>query len=380
LKILIVVPNIVSYVAFLTGLGATLERKGVEVHLACSMDGAGPCEIPPELPGCLHPIDFPRGMNPVAHLASARELNRVVEQVRPDLVHAHFSAAIFTTAIARTKNWPVTYGTFHGVHFALTSGWKSSLVKRAETWAAGKMDAVWVLSEDDKECLSAAAPRATVHTQNSCGIGCELDRFDPAAISEAARSSLRAEYGFTPEHCVFAFVGRFVHFKGFAGVVKAFLKLAGSHPEVRLLLIGVRDALHPTGLTPEEEAELANSPQVIQAGYQSQVQNYLPIADAVVFPSEREGMPVCLMEALAMGVPVITRDARGCRDVVRDQIDGLAIREFSVESLVAAMAQLAEDAELRRRLSAAALAGRERFSREAYISEQIEIYRRGVAC
>src|SRR5205814_10672473 len=94
----------------------------------------------------------------------------------------------------------------------------------------------------------------------------------------------------------------------------------------------------------------------------------------MVFPSRREGMPVCVMEALALGVPVITCDARGCRDVVRDDVDGLVLRERTVESLCAAMGRAAADEPLRTRWAARAIADRERFSRLPFVAAQRRIY------
>ena len=75
-----------------------------------------------------------------------------------------------------------------------------------------------------------------------------------------------------------------------------------------------------------------------------------------------------------MGVPVITCDSRGCRDVVRNQVDGIVLKECTVDNLVSAMALLAEDENLHSRLVANALAGRERFSCLNYIREQMQIY------
>ena len=150
----------------------------------------------------------------------------------------------------------------------------------------------------------------------------------------------------------------------------------GSSPNraVRLLLIGAPDSLHPTGLSAVEEQALNASAQIINAGYRPDVERCLAAADAMVFPSLREGMPVCLMEALALGVPAITCNTRGCREVVRDGIDGLVLRDPSVESYRAALERVAGDVGLRQRWAAQAIADRERFSRDRFISEQNHIY------
>ncbi len=73
--------------------------------------------------------------------------------------------------------------------------------------------------------------------------------------------------------------------------------------------------------------------RVILAVWQANVADWLSIADLCVFASERGGMPVCLMESLSMGVPVITANTRGCRDVVRDGVDGVVLDEPSGEDL-----------------------------------------------
>ena len=372
-RLLLVIPKIVSYRAFLREVCRELVADGVEVHVACSPERlwgeSGGCE---EVGVQMHGIEFARGMNPAAHLRAARDLNSLVEALRPDLGHAHFSASIFTTALARTPRWPKTIATFHGVSFLAMSGWKATLLRAMETWAVRRLDATWVLTDDDRDGVRAAAPRAAVHTLPGFGLGCDLERFTPQGAN--ARNGLRAEFGYTPEHVVFAFVGRFTDFKGFDLVTRAFLEVTATNPNARLLLVGARDRLHPTGLSASEEAVLHASPQVLDAGFRADVERCLAAADVMVFPSRREGMPVCLMEALALGVPVITSDSRGCREVVRHEVDGLILRERNVSTLVAAMARVLADAELRQKWSAAAVAGRERFSRERFVIEQRRIY------
>ncbi len=370
MRLLIIIPNVVSYRAFLSDLCAEKVANGHEVHVACAPAGQwGGDSAAPEQSGVrFHSIEFARGMNPLDHALAARRLRRLVRTIRPDLIHAHFSAALFTTALARTGDWPMTIGTFHGISFPARTGPESALIRMAELFSARRFDEICVLTEDDAVCLRKAIPALPVRTLSSAGLGCDLERFTPVP------ADLRAALGFTPEQCVFVFVGRFASFKGFADVVRAFLQLAPAHPKARLLLVGVRDSLHESGLSEDDERAMHACPQIVDAGFQSDVRPHLAASDVMVFPSSREGMPVCLMEALAMGIPAITRDARGCREVVRDGRDGFVLRDYDEARLAQAMKQLADDAPLRERMAAEARAGRERFSRKHFIAAQRKIY------
>jgi len=380
MRLLLVMPNIVSYSSFLGELGADALRSGSEVHLACSTRNfADPLAAPaapvaPPKPGepTVHPIEFARGMNPIAHLRAARGLRALVDQLKPDVVHAHFDAAILTTAVARVRRWPATIATFHGLSFPILSGWRKLAIRAATVWAVRHFDTVWVLNSENLGLLRAAAPRADIRSFQSTGVGCDITRF--VAPSKAGRDTVRTSLGFSPDHCVFAYVGRLVEAKGFAATVRSFLHFAHGHPNARLLLVGGRDPLHPSGLTDAEEAALNAAPNIVATGHRDEVEHYLGAADVMVLPSFREGMPVCLMEALAMGVPVLTRDVCGCRDVVRDGIDGIVVRDCTVGNLAAAMQQFAAQPDLRRQMSERALADRDRFSRRHFVREQQEIY------
>jgi len=374
MRVLIVIPNVISFQSFLGGLAAQMIAAGDEVHLACNLDtiwGNDPA-VPDQAGVRQHRIEFPRGMNPLQHFKAARQLRRLVATLRPDLIHAHFSAAIFTTALAHKRGWAYSIATFHGLSFPVRTGVGGRIIRFAETFSARQFDEVCVLTDDDTAALRRAVPGVRVGTLPSCGLGCDLAEFAPASAPE--REAQRATLGFTPEHCVFVFVGRFVSFKGFDATVRAFLRLAADHPQVRLLLVGMRDPIHPDGLSESEEQALAACSQVVDVGFQKDVQRYLAAADVMVFPSAREGMPVCLMEALAVGIPAITRDSRGCREVVRDGVDGVVLGACDPEPLSRAMQRLADDLPLRARLAAQALAGRERFSRRHFVAAQRAVY------
>jgi glycosyltransferase involved in cell wall biosynthesis len=123
--------------------------------------------------------------------------------------------------------------------------------------------------------------------------------------------------------------------------------------QASLLLVGAPDDAHASGLTAAERRSLAVDPRVVDAGWQWNVAPYLAVADICLLPSTREGLPVTAMEALAMGVPVVTVDSRGCRDVVRDGIDGFVLPAADAD-LIAEMLRGVKD-EARRHYVAAEL-------------------------
>lgn len=375
-RVLLVIPKFTSFQFFLTEVAAALTDSGVEVHLACD---AGDGLLGHQRGVRVHQVAFPRGMDLLAHWRAAGQLNRIVQRVQPDIVHAHFSAAIFTTALARRRRWPFTLGTFHGLNYVLNTSRTARLARLAETWSATRLDAAWVLTDDDLAALERDAPRANVQRQSGYGIGCVLERFDPARVSPEERRALRARLGLNESDYVFVFVGRRVWFKGFPLVAKAFLSIANSLPAAKLLLVGAADPIHPSGLSSQEEATLLGHPQVVDAGFQPDLPPYLAVASAMVFPSSREGVPVSVMEAVAMGLPVITLDSRGCREVVRHGVNGLIAESPTAEAVAAAMMRLAQDAELGVRLGSQAFAMRDHFDRHLYVQWQLAIYREVLA-
>lgn len=370
-RLLFIIPKQLSYRLFLNELAEVLTASGVEVHCACLMEHS----VSAESSVRFHHVPFARGMNLVRHFRMAHQLRVLVSEIRPDLIHAHFSSAIFTTAIAAENNWPITIGTFQGLSYPLTRGrLKRLALKQAEIWASSQLHGVWVLTQDDYFRLKTDIPSAKIYLQRGFGFGCRLQHFDPTIISRDERERLREALDIDMDDLVYTFIGRFTEFKGFGLTVQSFLELNKRFPKSKLLLIGRFDDLHPSGLNKSQIAQLSNHPNIRNLGWQSDVRKYLSITDAVVFPSEREGVPVSLMEAIAMGVPVITMNARGCRDVVIDKLNGLLIYERSTSALMREMIRIYEDDQLRNSLVGGALATRERFDRKHYINEQLHIY------
>lgn len=339
MRLLLIIPTYASYRAFLRQLSEQGLAHGHEVAVACGTmtdhDAAETCNRAGSARVQFHRLTLPRGMNPVSHLRAATALRQFIRTWKPDVVHAHFSAAIFTTSLALRKSDPwKSLATFQGLIFPLAQGVRRFLFKELESWSARRFDRVHVLTSDDLAALRQTSPTANVELQHGYGFGCE-DRFlDTPLPDPAAKMALRAEVGIPESAGVWIFVGRLTAFKGFDLVVRAFWEVRRTQTNLHLLVIGEKDPIHPTGLTPQEMARYTSDPFIVRTGWQSDVLPWLDRSDVMVFPSEREGMPVCVMEALARGLPVVACRVRGCRELIEDGKTGFFLSTRSLSAVV----------------------------------------------
>jgi teichuronic acid biosynthesis glycosyltransferase TuaC len=166
--------------------------------------------------------------------------------------------------------------------------------------------------------------------------GCDVDRFQPPA----RRAEVRRRMGVAEEERLLVFCGSVEAHKGAAELTSAWLTFAARHPEWRLLVLGAR--------TDQSLARrLAASPRVHMAGQipEARVAAALQAADAFVQPSRAEGLANATMEAMATGLPVITTDAGGQREVVENGRTGWLVPVGDAIALSSALEALAADRE-----------------------------------
>jgi len=349
--------------------------------------GPGPMVKRLEAAGIAHvPIrSFGRSVDVGADIRAARELRHVFKALRPDIVHTHNpKPGIIGRVLGRAQRVPVVVNTVHGLYAQETDSLKRRLpVYTAERFAASFSDAELVQSIEDVDTLvRLGVPRDRVHL---LGNGIDLERFTPSLQGLAQSVALRQQFGIGSQVPVVGVIGRLVWEKGYREFFDAIKQLKSSvGTPFEVVVVGPTEPNKRDGVGDEDISRMS-SLGVHFLGSRNDVDVLLQMFDLFVLPSHREGFPRAAMEACAMGLPVITTNIRGCRQVVRHEHNGLLYEPGESTQLAESIRRLVDDRLLRRRLGAA---GAERahvdFDQQRVIERTLAVYRtllseRGIA-
>jgi teichuronic acid biosynthesis glycosyltransferase TuaC len=167
--------------------------------------------------------------------------------------------------------------------------------------------------------------------------GCDADRFRPAESRDRARASV----SFAPNLSYFVCVATVLERKGMAELAAAWRSFSARRSGWRLVVVGPIVSRHLARELKESGRDTVTLTGQVPA---DRVLNYLQAADGYVQPSHTEGIANATMEAMAVGVPVVTADAGGQRELISDGSDGWVVPVHDVPALVRAMMELADDA------------------------------------
>lgn len=373
MRLLIIITDLGSFNNFLSELALKMIQLGHSVDVICSNNKVININDKDNFTDRginIHFVDFPRGYNIYKQYKASIQIYGLAKKINPNLVHVHFTTGIFTTILFKKLPF-YTIGTFHGLGFTSVKGIKRIIFKLVEYFCFSRLDQVWVLNNFDLGSIKGRI-KNKVYKLDTAGVGCDLSKFDINSKIVDKKNELNIR----ENDFVITYTGRFVNFKGFGLVIKSFLKLNKLHPFMfKLVLIGGYDPIHPTGLTKDEEEEFLSCIDIIRVGFTNEVETYLSISDVFLFPSLKEGMPVCIIEALAMGLPVITADSRGCNDLVVNEQNGVLLSSNpSVDEIIKAIIYLKNSPLLIDKIKKHNIENRWWLSRNVYVEKQIEVY------
>lgn len=330
-----------SLIKFRGPLLRALVAKGLDVHVAAP-DLADVPDIRTELEALgitLHEIGLKRtGTNPVADLATVAELWRLMRRIRADYVLGYtIKPVIYGSLAAWLAGVPNRFALVTGLGYAFTGeasgkrGLLRKLIQRLYRFGLSKSRKVFFQNPDDEalfrqlKLLPADIPSCVV---NGSGVD----------VADYALAPL-------PEKPSFLLIARLLGDKGVREYAQAARKVKAQYPDAVFRLVGWIDD-NPDAISQQELDEWVNTGIVEFLGKLADVRPAIAECNVYVLPSYREGTPRTVLEAMAMGRPVITTDAPGCRETVVDGDNGFLVPVKAVDELAAAMVKFLENPEL----------------------------------
>ncbi len=301
-----------------------------------------------------------RGANPIRELQSLLALRSIYKRIRPDLVH-HFTAKprVYGAFAARLAGVPVVVASVNGLGYVYTGrSLKSSVVRPITTLlnrlAFGISEAVLFQNHDDSRFFEETGMVSSKKIKYvPGGSGVDTAFFSPDAVDAAGSSALRGTLSIPVDAPVVVMIGRILTHKGVCEYVESARVVAGDRG-AQFLLVGPADPGNPASIPQETLVEWGKKGYIRYLGERSDIRELMAMADVVVLPSYREGFPRVLLEAAAMGKPMVTTDTPGCRDVVDDGKNGLLVPVGDAGALASAVVKLLASPELRAQMGEAA--------------------------
>jgi len=327
----------------------------------------------------VHSIKIDRKITSISNIKSIYKLTELIQRNRYDFVHVHTPiASVLGRIAAKIAGVKGIVYTAHGFPFHD----QSSLLQyrfyfTVEKFTALLTDLILTQSYEDFTTAQKSGlcpPQKVRHLSN----GIDIERFRRDRIHSSSHQ-LRSALGI-PETAdlIIGTVGRLTRKKGSEYLIQAAASLLPQFPHLHILVIGGQLSTDPEPFQAQlfqQIRTLGIENNVTLANYRQDIPELLGLLDIFTLPSfTHEGLPRSILEAMAMELPVVATNIRGCREAVVDGETGLIVPPRNREKLVEALGKLLADSSLREKFGKA---GRQRVEaefNEDFVFQRLEKY------
>lgn len=314
-------------------------------------------------------VAFPlsrQGANPFNEFITFWRLIRLYQKVQPEIVH-HFTIkpVIYGSMAAHLLRIPGIINSITGLgHLFIDPGFVTRLLRGFAKWLYRfSLRGTQVIFENPEDRKTFIKNKCIKPEQSHLilGTGVDVNKFQPTQRTNAIPIVL--------------FSGRLLATKGLTEYMDAIGILKQKGLAARFAVAGTVDPGNPASIPSEQLDSWKRSELAEWWGWQDDMPSTLAKIDIFCLPSYREGIPNALLEACASGLPIVTNDVPGCRDVVQHGVNGLLVPPREVHALAEALEALLTDPARRYTMGQA---GRQlaidRFSLTHIIIQNLEVY------
>jgi glycosyltransferase involved in cell wall biosynthesis len=342
-----------------------LLSRNLSVEIACSIDPY--FEKLQQQGYAIHPIPIDRKISPVLNIKSIYALVNLIRKQQYDLVHVHTPiAAVLGRVAAKIAGVKRIVYTSHGLPFHDRSSLKEyTLYSNVEKFAALLTDLILSQNHEDiatAKKLGLCPPEKIAYLGN----GVDIDRFKRDRLDPIHQTQLRKSLGIPDTaDLIIGTIGRLTRKKGCGYLIEATVKLLSQFPNLHTIVIGSEVTGDPEPIKAEVMKRIRTlgiEKHFTFTGSRQDISELLGLLDIFTLPTfSHEGLPRSILEAMAMGLPVVATDIRGCREAVIDGETGFIVPPQDSEKLAEALGRLLSDADFRQ---ACGKAGRQRVETE----------------
>lgn len=307
-------------------------------------------------------------VNPWRETLAVSELVRIYRRWRPDIVHhVALKPVLYGSIAARLAAVRGCVNALPGLGYVFSAkgakaGAARFLVRGTLAWVARARTWHNIVQNKDDEALLRKLGASRSRTHLIRGAGVDVERFQCEG---------------PPDGNVVLMAGRMLWSKGVGDFVEVARLVRERGIDARFLLLGEPDEANPDCVPRERLEEWKRSGVVEWGGYRPDIEVALCRAAVVCLPTTYgEGVPKILLEAASCGRPIVAYDVPGCREIVRDGVNGLLVPPGDVKGLMSAVLELLEDGARRTTMGAM---GRQivlrEFSQELVHRDTLEVYR-----
>lgn len=329
MKTLFVLNSTWNLLNFRSGLIRALDSAGHEIVAVASQD-----EYAPQLKvfNCRFiPVQIDAGgMNPSKDLDLFFQYYRILKREQPDVILSYtVKPNVYCSLAATMQGLPIINNISGLGTVFIRKSWATMLVKALYRLALSRSSKVFFQNKDDLRLfLENKLVRAEI-TESIPGSGINLQDFSLLPFTKTNHRRFR-----------FLLVARMLWDKGIGEFVKAARVLQRKYPQTEFCLLGFLNVNNPSAISHSQLEKWISEGTINYLGAVDDVRTELAAADCVVLPSYREGTPRALLEAAAIGKPLITTDVAGCRDVVDDEQNGFLCRAYDDKNLAEKMEKI----------------------------------------
>lgn len=294
----------------------------------------------------LHEIPLQRtGTNPLTDFRTLLSVYRLLRKIQPDVILSYtIKSVIYGTLAAWLANIPKRFVLISGLGYTFSEvdedDSRTSLQKFIHslyTQALTRTDKVFFQNPDDLQLfkkLGILKPNIAATVVNGSGV--DICRFDVLPFPTYPSGEIKPS---------FLLIARLLKDKGLIEYIEAAKIIKSHYPQIEFHLVGYIDE-NPAAITQSQLDEWVNSGIVNYWGKLKDVRPAIAASSVYVLPSYREGTSRSVLEAMAMGRPIITTDAPGCRETVEDSVNGFLVPIKTVDELVEAMEKFIKQPQL----------------------------------